>query len=444
MDQNRELVLELLRHDVEEAFSAATDNNQQPDITSDKQVASQLFLEDMEQRAEASASDRRMSISMQRAVGVDHEALDRLGEEERVAQHDRRMSIDLSNNEEGTEIGLPPPAPVAEPIDEESIENLRRAHVDGFDRVEDENHESDNQPEASASAASNPLASGSWAAADPWGPLDRREKACDSCRDTKPILHLAKAACGHFYCRGCLDRLFHQATVDENLFPPRCCRQNIDIDRVKFFLKPAVAQAFLKKVPEYTSSNRIYCHKADCAAFIPSGSRADDAATCIECGSQTCIACKNAQHDGDCQGDEQLQQVLQLAKEEGWQRCPDCRRMVELVRGCNHITCPCGVKFCYMCAAVWRTCTCPMWDESRLLDRAVEINDRENHPEGQGQRFRQIMNDLLWNHECTHEYWYSRGGAGSCEECGDIMPLYLFECQQCLLRLCRDCRYHRI
>lgn len=33
---------------------------------------------------------------------------------------------------------------------------------------------------------------------------------------------------------------------------------------------------------------------------------------------------------------------------------PQCRALVELAHGCNHITCKCGAEWCYKCGALWR------------------------------------------------------------------------------------------
>lgn len=54
------------------------------------------------------------------------------------------------------------------------------------------------------------------------------------------------------------------------------------------------------------------------------------------------------------------------------------------------------------------------------------------------------MGHLRQNHECAHERWRNRGGPRDCEECGDEMPIFIYECQQCHIMACRRCRYHRL
>lgn len=67
-----------------------------------------------------------------------------------------------------------------------------------------------------------------------------------------------------------------------------------------------------------------------------------------------------------------------LASRERWRNCPHCRRTVELLSGCNHITCKCGHEFCYVCGTSYTRaararraqagCECALWDEENLLD----------------------------------------------------------------------------
>lgn len=36
--------------------------------------------------------------------------------------------------------------------------------------------------------------------------------------------------------------------------------------------------------------------------------------------------------------------------------------MVELERGCNHMTCHCTAQFCYVCGSKWKSCDCPWFN----------------------------------------------------------------------------------
>ncbi|XXG96405.1 hypothetical protein Hte_002687 [Hypoxylon texense] len=435
MDPSAKLILDLLREDAQEAVSAGNSQDKQlEDAETDAQLAFRLFLEDL-QNVEASAADRRMTASIQQAVLLDEGALARLRQEEGAAQSDRRMSIDLSN---GANVDARTPQhSLPSPTDEdvgEFIEKFSRIYATGIDDAEGESK----GPE-SVSGLSQFRQT-------------REKRACEACGDTKHFAELARAPCRHEYCRECLTRLFQMATVDESLFPPKCCRLPIDLDRSWPFIDPDVVQKFLKKVPEFSSTRRTYCHNRDCAAFILPANCVDDTATCDECGWQTCMTCKNAQHIGDCPNDEQLQQVLQLAGEEGWQRCQNCRRMVELETGCNHMTCLCGFQFCYVCNARWKTCSCPQWDEDHLYERAAVIDARDDYLEYQDQerehnrpqRVEQIVDNLRTDHECAHTSWFSRRGPCECEECLDVMPIFIYECRQCHIMACRFCRRHRL
>ena len=47
------------------------------------------------------------------------------------------------------------------------------------------------------------------------------------------------------------------------------------------------------------------------------------------------------------------------AKEAKFKQCPKCKFWVERSRGCSHMTCRCGEKFCYKCGKVLVEGGCP-------------------------------------------------------------------------------------
>ncbi|KAH0334986.1 hypothetical protein KCU81_g9228, partial [Aureobasidium melanogenum] len=147
----------------------------------------------------------------------------------------------------------------------------------------------------------------------------------------------------------------------------------------KLVLDPKLIRNFEHKSIELDTKDRTYCFDPRCSTFIPTEHITVDIAGCPGCGKRTCAICKAAAHRGDCPRDENLQLLLQAAEAQGWQRCYQCRRLVELRSGCNHMICPCGAHFCYVCGASWnpRACRCPQWDETRLQERAEQIFARD-------------------------------------------------------------------
>ncbi|KAL7562881.1 hypothetical protein ACA910_000257 [Epithemia clementina (nom. ined.)] len=55
----------------------------------------------------------------------------------------------------------------------------------------------------------------------------------------------------------------------------------------------------------------------------------------------------------------------------GARMCPGCHTLTSRIDGCNHITCPCGKEWCYVCGASWTSwhyaCRSRNADERRLL-----------------------------------------------------------------------------
>ena len=163
---------------------------------------------------------------------------------------------------------------------------------------------------------------------------------CVSCEDHFQSDETLQAPCGHHYCTGCLEQLHHACMTDGSLYPPRCCRQAMSWEDAKTKINAELATEFEGKKAELDTpvGQRTYCSDTTCAKFIEATHIANDIATCPECSKTTCFMCKAAQHNGDCPEDAALQQALVLANEEGWQRCGECRSMIDLTFGCYHIT----------------------------------------------------------------------------------------------------------
>ncbi|KAI0860294.1 hypothetical protein F4860DRAFT_479880 [Xylaria cubensis] len=490
-DESLSLMFSLLQEDALEA-EATLKRRQASDTLSDAELALQLFTEDLNV-ANPYVSDRKMSKSMQGAVQTDTNALPECEREESMAQNDRQLAVAHTTGTPPIEPQMLPNADLSE-AELNLLDELEKTYITGVENpieVEDDQQSShgstasynDGQQECSSWEASLRLRERFW-------------RACVACADVKYLLDLARAPCEHYYCSECLESLFQNALLDESFFPPRCCRQEIPVDENSSFLSLDLIEEFEGRYLEFSTPNRTYCHQETCSAFIPPSMIEDGVAQCPECEFETCVTCKGATHQGDCPADEALQQVLEVAVQEGWQRCPQCSTMIELNHGCYHITCKCRAEFCYLCAAEWKTCECIHWEERRLYDRAQEIYDRDHNldnnnddadyddddaaaedeavqfeaveidgvnqppPEGVANRgfldwlqtffpireleIERIMEDLRENHECDHERWRSRRGRHRCETCHEQMPVFIYECRQCRVMACRRCRYNRL
>ena len=128
--------------------------------------------------------------------------------------------------------------------------------------------------------------------------------------------------------------------TDERIFPPRCCTQPIPFEDVRLFLDDSLVSKFEGKREELEDTKKTYCHVPKCSSYIGQANKEGNVGTCPSSSyvAQTCLLCKQGAHSGDCAKDEAMEQTKQLAKKQGWQKCPTCNRMVELNLGCNHIT----------------------------------------------------------------------------------------------------------
>lgn len=163
---------------------------------------------------------------------------------------------------------------------------------------------------------------------------------CVSCQDQLPSDETFRVPCSHHYCIRCVEQLHRLCMTDESLFPPRCCRREMPWEAVSVKIDGELATEYTKKKEELgtLADQRTYCSDPACSKFIGAALIDNDVATCTTCSKATCVKCKTAQHGGDCPEDEAMQQTLQLAKDEGWQRCNKCGSMIDLAFGCYHMT----------------------------------------------------------------------------------------------------------
>ncbi|KAJ7674385.1 hypothetical protein B0H14DRAFT_3067570 [Mycena olivaceomarginata] len=283
-------------------------------------------------------------------------------------------------------------------------------------------------------------------------PMRAHTAQCVICRDDLGALTSFQAPCNHFYCRQCLSNLVTSCIGDESLFPLQCCRQYLPMDGthgVYGQLDVRLRLSFGKKAVEFAtvSKDRLYCPRPTCSVFL--GSTADhlDNVVCPRCATHVCVSCKQTVHPGEACGESlAIQQVKALAREQHWQTCPGCAQIIDLQQGCYHMTCRCRTEFCYVCAARWKTCSCPQWEETRLLNTAeTAARARVAAPAIFEQRVAQRIERLRYEHDCANGHrWSRRNGRARCEECRYMLPEYLLVCRSCGIAACVRCARNRL
>lgn len=196
---------------------------------------------------------------------------------------------------------------------------------------------------------------------------------CLNCGDSYRDHEALNTPCGHYYCGDCLVALVEAFTRDESLFPLRCCQGDpISIEEVLPNLPLKLRTLFQQKYAEFSipPKNRLYCSNYTCSTFLGSSEVLVSKIECPSCLVDTCPQCRELAHPGEgCEVNASDKALQELAKSRQWQTCPGCHAVVALSIGCYHMTCRCKTQFCYLCAALWKTCACVRWDERRLAEQ---------------------------------------------------------------------------
>ena len=164
---------------------------------------------------------------------------------------------------------------------------------------------------------------------------------CITClADDIPHKEAAHLACDHSWCHECLKRIFTLSLTDPAHMPPKCCSDEyVPLKHVDKLLSYQTKKLWNKKYIEYTTSNRIYCPEVNCGEWIQPKDIEAGVGKCSRCKTKVCVLCNGKAHgDGECPKDEDLMKFIETAKKNKFQRCYSCRAVVELERGCNHMT----------------------------------------------------------------------------------------------------------
>ena len=168
---------------------------------------------------------------------------------------------------------------------------------------------------------------------------------CASCSDSLTIDELVKASCEHQYCQDCFSHFIEASLQTHEGFPPKCCKIPLAFVTVAENVSTAVFTRYSARQAEIQNATALYCGIQGCGVRIEEDRINGVRATCVACRRDTCTQCrgelprkvdgKNVGHV--CKKDKAREEVLELAKKEGWQTCYQCGNMVALNFGCHHM-----------------------------------------------------------------------------------------------------------
>ncbi|KAJ5473340.1 hypothetical protein N7475_002906 [Penicillium sp. IBT 31633x] len=193
-------------------------------------------------------------------------------------------------------------------------------------------------------------------------PKPNQQAICTGCFEKVPNSKLIASPCGHKYCPPCIRQIASTALDNPDMFPARCCHKEIPLKAVVTGMDDQNKKRYVAQWKEHhvPPLERLYCPRKTCGRWIPprsSGSRLGYL-VCPHCRTKICSSCRDFFHIGwSCSYDSETKTIMELAKENNWQRCSSCLYVVEKVDGCNHMVCRCGNQFCYLCGQRER-CRC--------------------------------------------------------------------------------------
>ncbi|KAL5337296.1 hypothetical protein BJX70DRAFT_389348 [Aspergillus crustosus] len=387
-EPSERLILELLEKDAMEQ-TAEHKGKQRARVLSDGELALQDWTDQLH-RSAADLNDHKMALSIAQAVLDDGVALTLAAQEENRAFADRKLAFDLA--------GLQQPVQEQEPITvhRQALQLINATFSEQVAAQLDEQDETlfENRPNKRRCLAESSRA------AEGRKTIAELRPECVACIETKSASDMIHAQCTHWYCKNCITRLVKDALADQSLFPPRCCRVPITLSALRKHIGPELSRRFEERDIEHKDPFRTYCSGAQCAKYIFPPFVQGYVGTCPTCQARTCTLCKRPSHQGPCV-DEHLE-VMRLAEQSGWKRCPQCRHLIELRTGCNHITCRCRYEFFYVCTLKWKTCRCENWDENRLVERAQLLAGRNVQGTPPQQAVHAAVQRIREGEGCTH------------------------------------------
>ncbi|KAJ2936672.1 hypothetical protein H1R20_g414, partial [Candolleomyces eurysporus] len=190
---------------------------------------------------------------------------------------------------------------------------------------------------------------------------------CPICYDTAS--HPEVLSCGHSCCEPCIRHYLTSAATSNN-FPLVCmgdeatCNAPISIPIIQRYLTKQrfdhlIDVAFSAHIQSNPQKFK-YCTTPDCTQIYQCDT-GKQFHKCPSCFSKICSSCNEEAHEGMTCKERRIQSnpaeqerlTEEWAQSNNIKRCPSCNILTEKTEGCNHMTCPCGTHFCWICRGVF-------------------------------------------------------------------------------------------
>jgi hypothetical protein len=163
----------------------------------------------------------------------------------------------------------------------------------------------------------------------------------------------------HRTCRSCIVEYLTLKIEESQVLEIKCpgtnCRHVFTDQHIQAAVPQLYSkyQRFKQKALLLKDPAVRWCSVADCEGLMR-GSDANPRLTCPICRHQMCFKCGSDWHPK-----KSCEQVIDSTYEE-WvkgrevQLCPQCKRRIEKVEGCNHMTCSvCQFQWCWLCRGAY-------------------------------------------------------------------------------------------
>ena len=179
---------------------------------------------------------------------------------------------------------------------------------------------------------------------------------CSICQISSSTYLIFIETCDHLFCRPCIYEYLKIRIEESQVLTMPCpydqCNSQILDSEIGKIVSSELYNKFLrfKKVEELNKEPFLrWCPKPDCEGY-DKGSLKINKLQCNICKHKYCFYCGDPWHRWrKCKFSED-KEMDKWAKENGIKYCPNCKRKVEKLAGCEHLTCPkCKYEWCWVC-----------------------------------------------------------------------------------------------